>query len=198
MAQYQEQFDVLINRVDLSVTQVVSCFLSGLKEEIQCSVRMFKPSSLHEAYCLAKLQEATLASMARRPKPILEKPPTVMKSFNTYRGTTGNPILPTPQGYTSRNAAPSTSFNSRSAASSTGSVTSKPRRILTPQEIDEKRANSMCFFCDERYYRGHKCARQIYGLEVIEAMGNDGGQEDVAEDSGELLRQEEEQPLISL
>lgn len=38
VAQYQEQFDVLINRVDLSLSQAVSCFLSGLKEEIQCSV----------------------------------------------------------------------------------------------------------------------------------------------------------------
>jgi len=66
VAQYQEQFDVLINRVDLSVAQSISCFLSGLNEEIQCAVRMFKPSSLHEAYCLAKLQEATLAPFPGR------------------------------------------------------------------------------------------------------------------------------------
>jgi len=47
-AQYQEKFDGLINMVDLLVNQAVSCFLSGLREEIQCVVRMFKPSSLHE------------------------------------------------------------------------------------------------------------------------------------------------------
>ena len=34
VAQYQEKFDMLINRVDLSVTQSISCFLSGLSEEI--------------------------------------------------------------------------------------------------------------------------------------------------------------------
>lgn len=34
VVQYQEEFDRLINRVDLSVTQSISCFLSGLKEEI--------------------------------------------------------------------------------------------------------------------------------------------------------------------
>jgi len=55
VAQYQENSDMLINRVDLSTSQAVSCFLSGLCEETQCAVRMFKPISLHEAYCLAKL-----------------------------------------------------------------------------------------------------------------------------------------------
>ena len=34
VAQYQEKFDALINRVDLSVNQAISCFLSGMCEEI--------------------------------------------------------------------------------------------------------------------------------------------------------------------
>ena len=58
VAQYQEKFDMLLNRVYLSVAQAVSCFLSRLCEEIRCAVRMFKLASLHEAYCLARLQEA--------------------------------------------------------------------------------------------------------------------------------------------
>jgi len=66
VAQYQEKFNTLLNRVDLFVVQAVSYFLSGLNEEVQCVVRMFKPASLHGAYCLAKLQEATLASIAKR------------------------------------------------------------------------------------------------------------------------------------
>ena len=38
VAQCQEKFDTLINRVDLSGTQYISCFLSGLSEELQCAV----------------------------------------------------------------------------------------------------------------------------------------------------------------
>ena len=75
---------MLINRVDISIAQSISCFLSGLNEEIQCAVRMFKPSSLHEAYCLAKLQEATLASISRK-KSILDKPPLTTRGFSSYR-----------------------------------------------------------------------------------------------------------------
>jgi len=66
---YQENFDSLLSRVDLTPSQAISCFLSGLTEEIQNAVRMFRPQTLHEACCLAKLQEATLQSMARKIKP---------------------------------------------------------------------------------------------------------------------------------
>ena len=53
--QYQESFDALLNSVELSVKHAVSRFLSGLHDEIQNAVRMFKPDTLHDAYCLAKL-----------------------------------------------------------------------------------------------------------------------------------------------
>jgi len=65
--QYQDAFDALLIRIkDSPVGHAVSCFLSGLNPEIKNTVRMFKPKTLHDVYCLAKLQESTLASMARR------------------------------------------------------------------------------------------------------------------------------------
>jgi len=68
--QYQDAFDALLIRIeDLPASHAISCFLSGLTLEIQHTVRTFKPKTLHDAYCLAKLQEATLASIARN-KPI--------------------------------------------------------------------------------------------------------------------------------
>lgn len=79
--QYQEAFDSLLNRVELPVQHAISCFLSGLNDEIQHAVRMFKPHTLHDAYCLAKLQEATLVSITRRTKPILGKPPLSSKGL---------------------------------------------------------------------------------------------------------------------
>jgi len=89
VALYQEKFHMLLNRVDMSISQAVSCFLSGLSEKIQCVVRMFRPARLHEAYCLAKLQEATLAFISRRSKPILERTPTLTRTFSSYRGSVG-------------------------------------------------------------------------------------------------------------
>nr|CAD1842592.1 unnamed protein product [Ananas comosus var. bracteatus] len=54
---YQDKFDALLNRVELAEEYVVSCFLSGLKDEIQIPVRMFQPRTLQNALSLAKLQE---------------------------------------------------------------------------------------------------------------------------------------------
>ena len=201
VSQYQEQFDTLLNRADLSASQAVSCFLSGLNEDIQCAVRMFRPDHLHDAYCLAKLQEATLASIARKAKPILDKPPMAARSL-PYRepsrrfGTSSFGNTPY-QRSPARSSMTGNASGMGSVGSSVGSVTSKPRRMMTSKEINEKRANGICFFCDEKYYPGHKCNSQVYRLEFVE-------DEDI-EETGEGTEgsfpqglQEEEQPLISL
>jgi len=159
-------------------------------------MRMFKPSSLHEAYCLAKLQEATLASLARK-KLILERPPAVLRSFNIPRGSVGDSMFFSSQRYSGRNNAAGSHVSARGATSSTGSVTSKPRKILTPKEKDEKRVNGMCFFCDEKYHLGHKCAGQVYSLKLMEDEGCEEGQEEEDKEEGGRTEPQEEQPLIS-
>jgi len=85
VAVYQEKFDLLLNRVDLSLAQAISCFLSGLSDEIQCAMWMFRPASLHEAYCPAKLQEPTLASISRKAKHTPERVATFNKPFTLTR-----------------------------------------------------------------------------------------------------------------
>ena len=34
---------------------------------------------------------------------------------------------------------------------------SKPPQRLTPQKLDERRAKGLCFNCDNKYSKGHKC-----------------------------------------
>jgi len=118
--------------------------------------------------------------------------------LGSCKGSTGNFVQFPSQRFPSRNTQSSTSFNPKSLASSAGSVTSKPRRVLTPKEIDEKRTNNMCFFCDEKYYPGHKCAGQVYRLDIVEDVGSEEGQEEDLDGSGELLMPTEEQHLIDL
>ena len=164
---YQESFDALLNRVELPMGHAMSYFLSGLCDEIENAVRMFRPQTIHDAYCLAKLQEATLASISRRTKPILERPPSLSRSMaNSFR----NPPLSThkfvPREYSSFTAS---KLYSMQPASSAHSVTSKPRnpeRILSAKDIEEKRARNMCFFYDEKYFPAHKCKVQVYQLEI--------------------------------
>nr|GEV16721.1 hypothetical protein [Tanacetum cinerariifolium] len=76
---YQDQFEVLLNRLELGESYAVSLFIKGLKSEISMLV-MFKPTILKDAFCLARMQEATLA---------LTKTKSVSQ-FASYRSNSGS------------------------------------------------------------------------------------------------------------
>lgn len=33
--------------------------------------------------------------------------------------------------------------------------------------FEERRAKNQCFYCDQKFFRGHKCSGQMYSLEVL-------------------------------
>jgi len=159
--------------VELEVSQAISCFLSILTDEIQHAVRMFRPQTSDDAYCLAKLQEATLQSMARRTRPLLDRNMTYTRSLgSSQKGPTQNT-----QSSHSQITGSSTSYSRGVPASSIGSFSSRSRTIrrsLSPKDIEEKRAKNLCFLFDEAYFLGHKCKAQEYSLEVVEEVQEDG------------------------
>ena len=60
---YKGQFEALSNRFrGLSENHKLSCFLSGLKNEVRLPVKMLNPKNLNEAFGLAKIQEEYLMS----------------------------------------------------------------------------------------------------------------------------------------
>jgi hypothetical protein len=66
IAAYKSQFETTSNRVrDLSDMHKLSCFMSGMKDEIRLAVKMQGPRNLGEAYALAKIQEEYLATVKR-------------------------------------------------------------------------------------------------------------------------------------
>ncbi|XP_023907750.1 uncharacterized protein LOC112019466 [Quercus suber] len=66
---YGGQFEAISNRVrSLSEPHKLSCFLSGLKDEVRLPVRMLGPKNLNEAFGLAKMQEEYLWSCRRSSK----------------------------------------------------------------------------------------------------------------------------------
>lgn len=56
--EYHEEFDSIITRLNLTEEYILSCFLGGLKKDIQMMVRMFQPNSVQHAFALAKMYEA--------------------------------------------------------------------------------------------------------------------------------------------
>ena len=66
---YKEQFEAISNRIrDLSEAHKLSCFLSGLKDEVRLPVKMLNPNNLNEAFGLAKIQEEYLLSSKKSQK----------------------------------------------------------------------------------------------------------------------------------
>ncbi|KAJ0949359.1 hypothetical protein HanRHA438_Chr01g0037821 [Helianthus annuus] len=65
--EYYDSFNTFISQLQISQEYALKCFLEGLKEVIQIKVRMFNPTTLYHAYCLAKLEEVVLESILRSP-----------------------------------------------------------------------------------------------------------------------------------
>ncbi|GJU60039.1 reverse transcriptase [Tanacetum coccineum] len=71
--EYQDTFDNLLSRVEVSEEHVISLYLGGLPNELEMSVRMFRLKTLSDAYCLTTLQEATLEAVKKKSRPFVNQ-----------------------------------------------------------------------------------------------------------------------------
>ena len=70
VAVYKSQFEMLSNRIrNLSESHKLSCFLSGLRDEVRLAVRMQNPRTLSTAFRLAKIQEEYLSTCKKVYRP---------------------------------------------------------------------------------------------------------------------------------
>ncbi|XP_071924436.1 uncharacterized protein [Coffea arabica] len=137
--EYQEQFEELLNRVDLPEDYATSCFISGLKTEIQLAVRMFMPKTLQHARWR---REGNFEGSWK-------------KESNLDRAwrRDDKALLPTP--------------NQERSETVPERYIRRPFKRLTSSEMDEKRAKGLYFWCDEKFGVGHRCKnRQLFRLEV--------------------------------
>ncbi|GKB50488.1 reverse transcriptase [Tanacetum coccineum] len=182
---YQDSFEELLNKVDIKDAYAVSLFIGGLKEEIAYAVRMFKPISLSDAFCLAKLQEANNSVTRGRPTPVQTVSKNVVSNpYNRGGGSMSKNVVTMP-------------------VQTNTAMPNIPFKRLSKKEMEEKRARQLCFYCDQKYAPGHKCSGQLFSLEVV-------GEGMVMEEDDDLQLNEEgvmstyttslidEPPLISL
>ncbi|XP_026459456.1 uncharacterized protein LOC113360127 [Papaver somniferum] len=172
----------------LSETYFIMSFLSGLKEEIGRSVSMFHPSTLSEAFSLARLQEqkVNIASTATKP---------LTRSFNLsfqYNKKFSSPNFPPIPIITSPKSAPMTpkSFFPPPSKSSSASTTIKS---LTPEEMQKRRDQGLCYNCDSVYKPGHFCKgkQNIFMLQLDTSESLD------TEEEKEVFEEVVESPLTS-
>ncbi|KAJ0481983.1 putative retrotransposon gag domain, aspartic peptidase domain superfamily [Helianthus annuus] len=177
---YCDAFDALLNKVNIPQDYAMSMFVGGLRMELRCLVKAFKPRNLREAYAITKQQEnlhnilfgnlhnkkytATSSNYNQRTYNNQLKPPPTMNANSL-------PLLPTPKAVTY--------------------VPAKTTRRLTTKEMAEKRENGECFWGNERFTPSHNCRnKQLFNLELS----------DDTEEEELVIEEEvvEENPHISL
>ncbi|XP_071913952.1 uncharacterized protein [Coffea arabica] len=178
--EYQDSFEELLNRVALPEQYAVSCFIRGLREEIQLSVRMFMPRDLQHAVGLAKIEEAKILNAWKNNKHpgssrmLTPYSPNVgpSNSFARQSNLNNTPILPKPGEQGGRNVGEQR----------------RNSRFLSTAEMDEKRAKGLCYWCNERYSPGHQCKRrQLFRIECVEEETEEQEPECLEEDEQEVL-----------
>lgn len=127
---------------------------------------MFMPQTLVHVYALARLQDLSTA------KEGIYQNSKRFNSSDSRSMPNSTPLLPTP-------TMPAV----------------KTRRLLTGEEMVDKRARGLCYGCDEKFERGHRCVRkQLYLLEVDDGVRDLAMDVENQDDEGV----EDENPLISI
>ncbi|GJX75665.1 reverse transcriptase [Tanacetum coccineum] len=149
--EYQDTFDNLLSRVEVSEEHAISLYLGGLPTELEMSVRMLRPKTLSDAYCLTTLQEATLEAIKKKSRPFMNQNQGRFGASNASGSNNKQSLLPMPTTNTNWKPKPNT----------------QPSKQLSQKEYEEKRSKNVCFYCDQKYVSGHKCSGQLYSLIVL-------------------------------
>lgn len=146
VAEFQHQFEKICNRVwGLSPEIILNCFISGLLPEIRRELAILRPTNIAKALGLAKLVEAKIKD---------SKPPTYQR-FNRVAAPNQTWIHlghPAQQVVMPSNGPPST----------------MPIKRLTTTQMQERRAQGLCFNCDEKFFAGHKCQGKQFLMLLVD------------------------------
>jgi hypothetical protein len=177
VATYKSQFEALSNRIrNLFESHKLSCFMSGLRDDVRLAVKMQGPRSLGEAYALAKIQEEYLATCRRGYRP----------SFDNTRSNWQS--TPHAQSAKGEFKTPDIRINPKPPISV---------QKLTPMHMSERRKKGLCYNYDEKWNPDHKCVkRRIYEMVVV--PDGEEGMESELEECDEEIKVEEVDPEITL
>ncbi|GMI89777.1 hypothetical protein HRI_002647000 [Hibiscus trionum] len=205
---YYEDFIDLLNQVNLPDDYVLSLFKAHLRLEISQYVQLLHPSSLSEAFQMAKHLESmffpgpkrSYSSFSRTVAPsAISIPPR--PALVGFKGSVSGVNSSAPS-IASRNTTP----KALSPVHPKGPSVNNSRgagKALSAVEIEERRRKGLCFWCAAKYSPGHKCQKsQLYQI-LVEGIEEEGEQEEFldCEDHGELTNIEgpaTESPILSL
>ncbi|XP_026384957.1 uncharacterized protein LOC113280560 [Papaver somniferum] len=149
---------------------------------------MFHPATLYDAFSLDRLQEqkVQLASTASKP---------FTRSFNTSFQTNrpySSPNFPPKPILTSPKYAPITPESFSTSQSKSNSVILTIKR-LTPEEMQKRRDQGLCYNCDAIYKPGHFCK----GKQKIFILKMDNSESQDTEEEEAVFEEDVESPINS-
>ncbi|GJV37347.1 retrovirus-related pol polyprotein from transposon TNT 1-94 [Tanacetum coccineum] len=165
VAQYQSEFEKLMNRViDVSESLLISFYISGLKSTLQRELLVSKPTTLGEAY---NFRRSLLLSPC--PEARLEDDKT--HDFTTIVQT--NKPMPSHVIATSPNSEKPHLLPTPIESTTNTNTTPLDIKWISPEERQERLNKGLCFNCDSKWMRGHKCQGKFLLL-MAEKCDNPG------------------------
>ncbi|GJV01814.1 hypothetical protein Tco_1335383, partial [Tanacetum coccineum] len=147
---YQREFEKLMNRVtNIPDSLLISFYISGLKLNLQHELLVSKPTTLGDAFSLARITKARMEDQSAPTSVTTAKPFSNAGNQRQSMPRLGEtspavstpklPLLPNPN------------------------INPKPLAIqwISPAERQKRLNKGLCFNCNNRWVRGHKCPGKI-------------------------------------
>lgn len=143
---YEDRFEelralVLSKNKGFNEEYFISSFISGLKDHIKGSVKMFKPQTLYDAVLLAKQEESKTS------KPTGSSISKVGYS-KVYAGSTDSKQV--------------VATYTNPVKLSYAGEQKRARSTLSNKELLDRRAKGQCFHCDDLYHPEKDCKMKLY------------------------------------
>jgi hypothetical protein len=155
--EYTDKFLALAcHDADLTELQLIQMYTAGLVNPLKTDVALRRPQSLDDAIMLAHAYEQRM----------------LLAPSDTGQGRGGRLAFSSGPPASAAKTVSTASAPASSSASTagTGKVTplsaSLPRRRLSPAEMSQRRADGLCYNCDEKFVLGHRC-KKLFILEVV-------------------------------
>lgn len=140
IVEYHERFELIKTRVNLLEEYLVSAYLAGLRMDTQMHARMFQPQSIRQCLLLEKFYEKAHPSRNVNAGWTNTKP---IGSNNQGKG-----LLTTKKEFENKGG-----FSSGNVVQKNMSV--QPKKFMSTEEMNERRAKGLCYFCDKKYSPDH-------------------------------------------
>ncbi|XP_010507136.1 PREDICTED: uncharacterized protein LOC104783713 [Camelina sativa] len=174
--EYNEKFELIRLRLRLPEDYLVRAYLAGLRTDTQMHIRMFQPQTIRQCWMLGKLYEQAHPRKGSG---------MTSNGWQSNKWQTGGNVQPK-AGVANNSDWVQKTGNFESTYRPKDN-TMQPRKFLSTEEMNKRRSQGLCFFCDEKYSPEHFLTHKKKQLYMMDA-------DEVEEKTDELCVEEDEGP----